>query len=73
MIHNRNRLTERTVIAPTKAGWRPNEWTRDTGLSRASPYRLLRDGKVKFVKSGGATIITTSPADYLARLAGEAA
>jgi hypothetical protein len=72
MTHHRNRLTEPMNASLTKAGWRPNEWTRDTGLSRASLYRLLKDGKVEFVKAGGATIIITSPAAYLASLAKEA-
>ena len=73
MIRHKNRLTEPMTVIPTKAGWRPNEWTRDTGLSRASVYRLLKDGRIRAVKSGSATIIITPPAEYLASLAGEAA
>ena len=56
-----------------KAGWRIQEWTFATGLSRASLYKLLRAGKIEAVKSGKATIIVTSPADFLASLRGEAA
>jgi hypothetical protein len=73
MIRHQNRLPEPMTASSTKAGWRPNEWTRDTGLSRASLYRLLKDGKIKAVKSGSATIIITSPAEYLAGLGSEAA
>jgi hypothetical protein len=50
---------------PTKAGWRPNEFGRDTGLSKTSVNRLLKNRVVEFVKVGSATIITTSPAEYL--------
>jgi hypothetical protein len=54
--------------APTKAGWRPDEWSAATGLSRGYFYKLLRAGKVEVVKAGKATIVTTSPADFLASL-----
>ena len=58
--------------SPTKAGWRVNEWARDTGLSRAYVYLLLP--QLSSVKVGSARIILTPPATYLASLArGEAA
>jgi hypothetical protein len=56
------------VANPTKVGWRVNEWTADTGLSRAYLYKLLKNGGIQAVKSGSATIIITSPAEYLASL-----
>ena len=61
------------TLAPTKAGWRVDEWTFATGLSRGSLYKLLKAGRIQAVKSGSATIIITSPAEYLASLRGEAA
>jgi len=56
-----------------KAGWRVDEWTFATGLSRGSLYKLLKAGRIQAVKSGNATIIVTSHAEYLASLRGEAA
>jgi hypothetical protein len=60
------------AATPTKAGWRISEWARDTGLGRSSVYNEIKAKRVKAVKSGSATIITTSPAEYLASLRGEA-
>jgi hypothetical protein len=73
MITHRNRLTERHSANPTKAGWRVNEWAHDVGVSRAYVYILLSSKAISSVKSGNARIITTSPRDYLASLAGEVA
>ena len=56
-----------------KCGWRVSEWAPAVGLSRATVFNLLNDGAINSVKSGNARIITTSPRDYLASLAGEAA
>jgi len=56
-----------------KVGWRINEWCAAVGLCRASIYNLLDDGKINAVKCGGARIITTTPSEFLARLAGDAA
>ena len=57
----------------TKAGWRVNEWARDTGLSRAYVYNLLGAGRLCSVKVGTARIITTTPAEFLDRAAQAAA
>jgi hypothetical protein len=57
----------------SKVGWRISEWANDTGLSRAYVYLLLGAGTISSVKSGNARIITTSPKDYLASLAGDVA
>ena len=60
---------EQAPASPTKAGWRVNEWASDTGVSRAYVYNLLAAGEIQSVKVGSARIITTRPADFLARLA----
>ena len=74
MHNNRSEGAPQAASASlTKAGWRVDEWTYATGLSRGSLYKLLKAGKVEAVKSGSATIIVTSPAEYLAGLRGEAA
>ena len=60
------------AASPTKVGWRVSEWSEDTGISRAFTYKLLTAGTIKSVKAGSARIIITSPAEYLASLAGPA-
>jgi hypothetical protein len=58
----------------SKVGWRPAEWGRAVGLSRASVFNLLAAGAINSVKySSRATIITTAPRDYLASLTEDAA
>jgi hypothetical protein len=77
MVRHRNRLTEptggETVYGPTKVGWRVSEWAPAVGLSRSETYNLLAANVIASVKSGKARIITTSPSEYLASLANEAA
>ena len=68
----RNRLKDADT-SQAKVGWRPTEWADAVGLCRASIYNLLADGSIDSVKIGAARVIITSPADYLARLAGKAA
>jgi hypothetical protein len=58
---------------PEKAGWRPREWARAAGLSRASVYNLLAAKQIASVKYGGARIIVTTPAQFLASLRDDAA
>ena len=49
-------------------GWRVNSWAAAVGISRASVYELIAEKKINSVKFGGARIITTHPADFLASL-----
>jgi hypothetical protein len=56
-----------------KIGWRINEWAEAVGICRASTYNLMKAKKLRSVKSGAARIILTSPTEYLASLAHEAA
>ena len=51
-----------------KFGWRVNEWSAAVGCSRASTYELIAAKIIASVKFGGARIITTHPADFLASL-----
>ena len=51
-----------------KAGWRVREWGDAVGLSRSSTFNLLKAGRLKYVKFGRSTIITTGPAEFLAGL-----
>ena len=55
------------------AAWRPKEWLRKVPLGRTKLYLEVRAGRVKVVKAGAATLITTSPEEYLAALRDERA
>lgn len=52
-----------------KAGWRFSEYPTLVGLSRTLLYGLPPELQPRTIKVGHATVITESPADYLARLA----
>jgi hypothetical protein len=54
--------------APAKAGWRVSEFAAAAGISKSSVYELLQAKRLDSVKFGGARIIVTSPADFLASL-----
>jgi hypothetical protein len=54
--------------APVKAGWRVKPWAFEAGISVSSVYELLAAGRIDSVKFGGARIILTSPATFLASL-----
>jgi hypothetical protein len=66
-------MKARTSADVEKVGWRFKEWCPATGVSRSYAYELLGAGKIKAVKAGAATIITTSPSEYLASLSDGAA
>jgi hypothetical protein len=54
--------------APVKAGWRVKPWAAEVGISVSSTYELLAAGRIDSVKFGGARIILTPPATFLASL-----
>lgn len=56
-----------------KFGWRVPEWSAATGISRSSVYELMKEKAVQSVKFGGARIIVTPPATWLASLTAEVA
>ena len=69
----RNRAERRAAASAErggsqKFGWRVNEWSAAVGCSRASTYELIAAKTIDSVKFGGARIITTHPADFLASL-----
>jgi hypothetical protein len=49
------------------AGYRVKSFAREIGCCRSTVYNLAAAGKIKMVKVGGMTVITTSPAELLAR------
>jgi hypothetical protein len=56
----------------TKAGWRPNEWARDVGCSRAYVYLMLGQKRIDSVVVGRMRVILTTPSQFLASLAAQA-
>ncbi|MCW2246217.1 hypothetical protein M2352_001808 [Azospirillum fermentarium] len=53
-----------------KAGYSVPEFCYGAGIGRSKAYELMGDGLIRFVTVGRRRIITDSPADFLARLAG---
>jgi hypothetical protein len=56
-----------------KFGWQIREWCKGTGVGRTKAYQFMAEGQIEFVKVGARTIITTHPADFLARYASKVA
>lgn len=54
-----------------KVGYTVPEWCHAAGLSRSTLYELIADGKVQSVSVGRRRIITTTPAEFLASVAGQ--
>ena len=48
--------------------WRVNEYAQIIGLGHAYTYEMIREGRIKSVKCGGARIITTPPEEFIASL-----
>jgi hypothetical protein len=53
-----------------KAGYSVPEFCYGAGIGRSKAYELMTAGLIRFVTVGRRRIITDSPADFLARLAG---
>lgn len=58
----------RRVPQPEIRAWTTKEWCIAVSLSRATAYRLMADGDVKYVTIGKARRIITSPKDFIAAL-----
>jgi hypothetical protein len=58
-----------TTTAP-RLSWRPSAWLRECGFPFSRPvlYHQIAAGNIQAVKVGRCTLITTSPAQYLASL-----
>ena len=54
------------VATHEPAAWRPKDWLRKVPFGRTTLYLEVKAGRVKVVKAGSATLITTSPREYLA-------
>ena len=48
-----------------RAGWRPKRWAAEADVSRSYTYQLIDAGKLRVVKVGAATVILTSPREFL--------
>jgi hypothetical protein len=54
--------------AAGKAGWRVSQWSAETGVGKTTTHALIKDRIIESVKvAPKLRIITTSPAEYLAR------
>lgn len=53
--------------------WRPNDWRRKVPMARSTFYEECKAGRIKTVKRGASTLVTTSPKAYIAALSGAAA
>jgi len=74
----RNRHERRVVAAAHDLGrepaaWRVNDWRRQVPMSRTKFYQERDAGRIETVKLGSATLVTTSPKDYLTSLRANAA
>ena len=56
-----------------KAGWSVFEWRKSVGIGHTKACDLIAKGAVKSVRLGRRRIILTTPQEFLAQLAGEAA
>ena len=50
------------------AAWRVSGWLKEVPISRTKFYGECGAGRIKMVKVGTATLVVTSPKDYLASL-----
>lgn len=61
------------LIPVQKRAWSVKDWGAEVSVSRATVYRLMDAGIVKYVMIGKARRITLSPKDFLAALENDAA
>jgi predicted site-specific integrase-resolvase len=59
--------------SPEPVAYRPRPWCAKTSISRSKLYELIKEGQVQAVKCGSATLIVTSPSDFLKSLSTKAA
>jgi hypothetical protein len=69
----RKRQRKRRQVENLRLGWRINEFSRMTGVSRITLWRLARDKKMKLAYLGTIPIITDHEARRLGLLPQEAA
>jgi hypothetical protein len=64
-----NRHERRALSAGhVPAAWRVNGWLEEVPISRSKFYEERNAGRIKTVKVGSSTLVTTAPKDYLAAL-----
>ena len=63
--------TPRATAHDEPAAWRPKEWLRKVPIGPSKFYLEVQAGKIRIVKVGSATLVTTSPRAYLASLRDE--
>jgi hypothetical protein len=70
-LYGENKLPaiDSNVLDSEPAAWRVNDWRRKVPISRSKFYEERNAGRIKTVKVGSSTLVTTTPKDYLAALA----
>jgi predicted DNA-binding transcriptional regulator AlpA len=60
-------------VAPPlqRRAWTIRDWCAETSISRASCYRLMNAGVIRFVMIGRARRIVTPPSDFIRALEAE--
>ena len=66
-------LYSKHVAPVVKRAWTVRDWGEETSLSRATIYRLMANGAVRYVNVGKARRILTPPEQFLDRLEAGAA
>jgi hypothetical protein len=61
------------VLDSEPAAWRVDAWRRKVPISRSKFYEERNAGRIKTVKVGSSTLVTTPPREYLASLPSERA
>lgn len=53
--------------------WRVKDWRRKVPMAHSTFYEECKAGRIKTVKRGSSTLVTTPPKAYIAALSGVAA
>jgi len=68
------RTTEPPDDSTRPVAWRVDSWRREVAnISRSKFYEERKAGRIETVKLGAATLVVTSPKEYVAALRGKAA
>lgn len=54
----------------TPVAWRVKDWRRKVPMAHSTFYEECKAGRIKTVKRGASTLVTTPPKAYIAALSG---
>jgi hypothetical protein len=52
----------------SRVGWRPRPWWEAAGIGKTKTYEMIKAGIIRARKVGRATVIETSPDEFLASM-----